>query len=584
MAQRIKTVAHYFHSTPDNTLAYHRVIGPARHLGLNIIHGYSYSDKTITLDCIASSDLVVIQRDFPRFYDEYNQIIALARKKKKRVILDIDDLLLELPENHPDRFELNYNEALLPMFQACHEVDAITVTSLPLKRYLESYNSQVFVLPNFLNDELWSLKPPKKASVNDQHILIGYMGGHSHALDLAQLASVLSELFIRYPQKLKFICWGVEPPKEIIQYPNVRHVPLELYHYPAFAEFFQKQSVDIFVAPLVDNLFNSCKSAIKFLEYTALGAPGVYSDLPPYANAITHGHDGFIASTSEDWLEFLIELIEKPELRYKMACNAQEKVRKKWLLSRNASLWLDAYRATLESSSTNHAYPFLNSLRSITAQTIEMKRKITQQLDFLQGRIADQTRNIEEYRSKVIEKETQLQQLNAKLEEREQQNRQLAMQVTNLEEQVYQLNTTLREIYASTDWKLVLFLRKIRMPFLLAISLGKQIIQNPILLWFSLGKLKRYYHLNENLNLIRSSALFDPGWYLHRYPDVERAGIDPAKHFLLYGGFEGRDPGPGFSTQWYLENYPDVANSGINPLIHYIRFGEKQKRNPKPQP
>jgi hypothetical protein len=72
---------------------------------------------------------------------------------------------------------------------------------------------------------------------------------------------------------------------------------------------------------------------------------------------------------------------------------------------------------------------------------------------------------------------------------------------------------------------------------------------------------------------IRQSGLFDRDWYLQRYPDVRKKGMDPLAHYLRYGAKEGRDPGPGFGTRDYLGRYPDVAESGLNPLVHYIRYG-----------
>ncbi|MEQ9566359.1 MAG: hypothetical protein RLN85_11195, partial [Pseudomonadales bacterium] len=84
----------------------------------------------------------------------------------------------------------------------------------------------------------------------------------------------------------------------------------------------------------------------------------------------------------------------------------------------------------------------------------------------------------------------------------------------------------------------------------------------------------------RNLQLIESSDYFDPAWYLENYPDVKQASISPATHYLLYGGFEGRDPGPRFSSDAYLQRHPDVAGSGINPLVHYLRHGEKEGRKP----
>ncbi len=80
------------------------------------------------------------------------------------------------------------------------------------------------------------------------------------------------------------------------------------------------------------------------------------------------------------------------------------------------------------------------------------------------------------------------------------------------------------------------------------------------------------------LNAIRTSAFFDAGFYLEIYPDVKAAGTDPALHYLLHGGSEGRDPGPFFSTNDYLDRNPDVAAAGMNALVHYEMHGRGEER------
>lgn len=54
--------------------------------------------------------------------------------------------------------------------------------------------------------------------------------------------------------------------------------------------------------------------------------------------------------------------------------------------------------------------------------------------------------------------------------------------------------------------------------------------------------------------------------------------MDPVQHYLRYGGFKRRDPGPNFSNEDYLESYPDVKKTGINPLVHYLSIGQKEGR------
>lgn len=83
---------------------------------------------------------------------------------------------------------------------------------------------------------------------------------------------------------------------------------------------------------------------------------------------------------------------------------------------------------------------------------------------------------------------------------------------------------------------------------------------------------------------IRNAALFDADFYLAHNPDVRDAEIDPASHYLLFGGLEGRDPSPAFWSAAYLASYSDVADAGLNPLLHYIHFGEKEGRDPRPLP
>lgn len=40
----------------------------------------------------------------------------------------------------------------------------------------------------------------------------------------------------------------------------------------------------------------------------------------------------------------------------------------------------------------------------------------------------------------------------------------------------------------------------------------------------------------------RKTGIFDPEWYLLRYPDVRESGMNPWWHFAMYGVYEGRVP------------------------------------------
>jgi hypothetical protein len=76
--------------------------------------------------------------------------------------------------------------------------------------------------------------------------------------------------------------------------------------------------------------------------------------------------------------------------------------------------------------------------------------------------------------------------------------------------------------------------------------------------------------------------LFDPAFYLGRYPELADLEDDLLLHFLDQGGQEWRWPHPLFDTGYYLAMNPDVAASGENPLAHYVREGARMGRAPHP--
>jgi glycosyltransferase involved in cell wall biosynthesis len=339
--QAIRAVAGYTLAPWEHALAVLRIAGPVQEAGLQLIQGNLYED--IHPERVSQADIVLLQRDFPQHSSAYRQILDRARQENKPVILDMDDLLLELPEDHPDRTTHYYAKALFPVLRALIEADAVTAATEPLCEYVRQFNPNVWLLPNYLKDDLWRLRPPKSPEEGGSPVVVGYMGGESHLPDLERILSALSDLLQRHGQGMKLRFWGIQPPAALRDHPNVEWTPLKINEYTEFARFFQEQECDIFIAPLADTRFNRCKSQVKFLEYSALGAPGVYSRIAPYERVVVHGENGFLASSPAEWVESVSRLIEEPSLRYQMGLEAQDTVRRDWLLSQHAHDWREAY-------------------------------------------------------------------------------------------------------------------------------------------------------------------------------------------------------------------------------------------------
>ncbi len=80
--------------------------------------------------------------------------------------------------------------------------------------------------------------------------------------------------------------------------------------------------------------------------------------------------------------------------------------------------------------------------------------------------------------------------------------------------------------------------------------------------------------------MLKKSGVFDAEYYLRTYPDVKESGMDPLRHFILYGLHEGRDPSRFFNTKYYLENNPDLRIGNVTPFFHFMTQGWREGRNP----
>ncbi len=318
-----------------------RVVAPAAAAGLHVVDGFRLDESSE--DAVSQVNLVVIQRNFPGKWSDFEQVVRRSRLQGKPVIYEVDDLLFELPHDHPARHNPDYHDAIMPMLETLIEADAVTVSTPALADYLRPYNANTWLLPNYLNDELWSLKPPQAIS-EEPSLVIGYMGGGTHGPDLDLVTPALLNILRKYRQAVTLRLWGGEPPAALLYEPNVIWTPVNLIDYAEFAHYASQQNCQIAIAPLVDSQFNRCKSALKFLEYSALGLSGVYSRVEPYAGVIVHGENGFMASTTEEWEQYLTYLIERPADRAQMAQQAAQTVQRDWLLSRNATRWAETYQ------------------------------------------------------------------------------------------------------------------------------------------------------------------------------------------------------------------------------------------------
>ena len=421
----------------QDAMAHLRIIGPFRQAGINIINGWE-KGKPQSLR-VSDGDIVFIQREFPAWFGDYQKIVEDARLMGKPIVFDLDDLLFFLPESHPDRKSQYFVPSLLPMYEALKEADLVTVSTPKLKEVLSRYNQNVVVLPNYFDETLWQLRPPV-LKPRGEILTIGFMGGNSHIPDIEYVLPVLQDLIKRYHGQIRLSFWGLQPPAALLSLPQVVWTPHYSDVYKEFSTFFQTQSADIFIAPLVDNLFNRSKSPLKFFEYTALGTACVLSRLETYTDVVTHGYNGLLASSLDEWTDCLIQLIENGELRLRLAYNAQSLIRKDWLLSQNAFRWQEVFRNLSGeiSPKPQDQDEIVHSAIIQLAEKFEEDQAVTAQ-------VAQKEQEVHSLRAQLEENEQEMQSLKVQLEEEENSVQELIAEKNRVEQDLQWFSTQLAE-------------------------------------------------------------------------------------------------------------------------------------------
>lgn len=252
-----------------------------------------------------------------------------ARQTHKLVWETDDDLWTIDPKNF--RAIRNFTpEKLYELEQAASVAHLVTVSTEPLAEVMRRYNPNVVVLPNHVDGRIFDLERPHR-----DRLTVGWAGGDSHLKDWEMVAPRLRRFLSRNPD-VEFHSIGAN--YQIANKIKGRHTgwSADLFDYYRTIDF------DIGIAPLIPNQFNRSKSAIKALEYSALGIPVIASDVEPYQAFVIDGVTGFLVSKDHEWEARLRDLTHDEGMRLEMGAAAKQHARK-WSIDEGWKLWRDAY-------------------------------------------------------------------------------------------------------------------------------------------------------------------------------------------------------------------------------------------------
>ncbi|KAF1706190.1 class I SAM-dependent methyltransferase [Pseudoxanthomonas sacheonensis] len=325
----------YVINAHDSMTQHYRVDNYAEALAKYGFASGVYLDSELSTESVIDADILVLNR--VAWTPLLDGLIRECKAKGSVVIFDIDDLVFDASRADLLRFTqsiddvsrqqtLSFLDRIRKTMLLC---DAVTVSTAALKEEVVRAGASAYVLPNSIGIEqsrsaerLIKARGAKKA---DGAVRIGYFSGtKTHEADFAVCAAALGGILDRYPNVELQIVGHLELP-EILSSLKDRIRALPLMPHDKMLELLSE--VDINLAPLEpSNAFTQCKSELKVFEAAMLAVPTIASPTDPYRTVISHGRNGMLAGSADDWYQCLEILVQDQDRRVRMGQLARDEI------------------------------------------------------------------------------------------------------------------------------------------------------------------------------------------------------------------------------------------------------------------
>lgn len=282
--------------------------------------------------------------------EEVGKAIILAKSLNKKVLFDIDDLVIDTKYTDliPYVQALSgiekkvYNDGVIRMKKTLMLCEGAITTTEALSKELKNYVSEVFINRNVASEEMfklseYALKNKKKKKINET--IIGYFSGSiTHNEDIIMIIPVFIKILQEFKNVKLLLMGQLDIPNELKKFSS-QIIKKPFVDWKRLPELISK--VDINIAPIQETIFNEAKSENKWLEAALVKVPTVASNFGAFKKIIKNGETGLLCSNNEDWYNALKKLIINRNLQKTIAGKALEVVKKKYNTLETSSILSD---------------------------------------------------------------------------------------------------------------------------------------------------------------------------------------------------------------------------------------------------
>ncbi|MGY2078031.1 glycosyltransferase family protein [Blastococcus sp. SYSU DS0828] len=255
------------------------------------------------------------------------------------VVVEMDDLLSAVPYGHMAHDALVRAGHSQLAAQAAREADFVTTSTPALLREYAPHGRGV-VIENAVPRRIAELPPAYERTPGT--VTIGWTGNvYNHPYDLQEMGSGLQQALDRTAPRSRLVVLGQK--WDLRERLGLRFEPEEVPWVMDVDTYAARvgELFDIGIAPLRVDRFNTSKSWLKPLEYSARGVYCVRARTDEYERLGL----GMPARAPKDWAKWLTLGITDADRRREVAAAARERVLAQHLTEHTAERWAAAWRA-----------------------------------------------------------------------------------------------------------------------------------------------------------------------------------------------------------------------------------------------
>ncbi len=304
------------------------------------------SDSKRVLGLVADADVVFVQRVLSK------SVLRILKRAGKPVIFDFDDALHYIrqsqypaavtPKGVTDRLRNAYRTVTRGSRyysgrkKRLDEMLGVATTVIAGNEWLVGElgleSDRTIVVPT----SVWVSEAQVKVHEQSRPITLGWIGVRSNLYHLELLGGAFRELRRRYGEAIEL--------KVVSSVPINTALVTRFEPWSLDAEDAAVVSFDIGLMPLQDDPFSRGKCAFKAIQCMSHGVPVIASPVGANATLIEHGSTGWLAASTDDWVEGISMLVEDVGKRAQMGRCARQAIERRYSAEQVTALLADVLR------------------------------------------------------------------------------------------------------------------------------------------------------------------------------------------------------------------------------------------------